>query len=130
MKTSELNGALLDLWVARAEGKCVTVQPGVWGMALINELGRCSISANTWEGARYFEPSTKWAQSGPIIERERIDVETPLFVGGWTATLETRTSYHRFDGPTPLVAAMRAYVASKFGDEVPDDSPVGADRRD
>ena len=36
--------------------------------------------------------STDWAQGGAIIERERI--------------------------PTPLIAALRCYVASKLGDEV------------
>jgi hypothetical protein len=27
------------------------------------------------------------------------------------------------EGPTPLIAAMRAFVASKYGDEVPDEMP-------
>lgn len=62
--------------------------------------------------------STDWSQGGPIIEREWIDVLRDA--GHWTA-LKTRTVDHphlRISGPTPLIAAMRCYVASKLGDEV------------
>jgi Protein of unknown function (DUF2591) len=62
-----------------------------------------------------YSPSTSWAQGGPIIEREKI---TPQFMEGgyWRAWIEVshKVSY----GPTPLIAAMRCYVASKMGDEV------------
>lgn len=38
----------------------------------------------------------------------------------WTAVVETmQTSRRGWIGPTLLVAAMRAYVASKYGDSVP-----------
>jgi hypothetical protein len=33
-------------------------------------------------------------------------------------TNATRTESYTLDGPTPLIAAMRCYVASKLGDEV------------
>jgi hypothetical protein len=64
--------------------------------------------------------STDWAQGGPIIEREKIAVLPDEFSFGW----EARTCH--FDGEdedvskgeTPLIAAMRCYVASKLGDEV------------
>jgi hypothetical protein len=65
-----------------------------------------------------WSPSRIWAQAGPIIEREAINVyATPL---GWDSCRDsdmlnfTKT----FNGPTPLIAAMRCYVASKMGDEV------------
>ena len=63
--------------------------------------------------------STDWAQGGPIIERDALDLSL-VTDGKWRAR-------HRFDlsqpariqhGSTPLIAAMRCYVASKFGDEV------------
>ena len=58
------------------------------------------------------EFSTNWAQGGPIIEREGID----LYQSGlWAAEIDGE---HRQEGPTPLVAAMRCYVASRLGDEV------------
>ena len=56
---------------------------------------------------------TDWAQGGPIIEREKMTLE-------WTG--EDWMAYIRHDeeyfGPTPLIAAMRCFVASKLGDEV------------
>ena len=57
--------------------------------------------------------STNWAQGGPIIERERIEIE-------WTGEDWMGTMRHdeEFFGPTPLIAAMRCYVASQLGDEV------------
>lgn len=69
--------------------------------------------------------SSSWAIAGPIIEREQIDVGCydPYGVG-WRATTQadyTRTPdryYNTMFGSTPLVAAMRCYVAKKMGDEV------------
>lgn len=62
--------------------------------------------------------STNWSQGGPIIEREQIDIQCfPRKSGG----VVWRT-FHA-DGPTPLIAAMRCFVALRLGDEVdvPDD---------
>lgn len=64
--------------------------------------------------------SEDWSQGGPIIEREKIDLVWQA--GGY----EDWTAYpnHGMNdefaqcGPTPLIAAMRAYVASRLGDEV------------
>ena len=67
-------------------------------------------------------PSTNWAQGGPIIERECIEVSC-IHTTGWTPN--TWNARHplrqRANGPTPLIAAMRCYVASKLGEivEVP-----------
>ena len=56
--------------------------------------------------------STDWAHGGPVIEREGIAIY--LYGDGeWQAVLEKE-----YEGPTPLIAAMRCYVASKLGDEV------------
>ncbi len=104
MKTSELTGAALDWAVAKAEGILDRIEleqvNGVWSVA-IPDLG-CS-----------FEPSTCWTQGGPIIEREQIDIQCfPRKSGG----VVWRT-FHA-DGPTPLIAAMRCFVASKLGDEI------------
>jgi hypothetical protein len=67
-----------------------------------------------------YRPSTDWTQGGPIIERERIFVR-PKTVGGWRCWIyDGKGEGIKFDqhGPTPLIAAMRCYVASKLGDEV------------
>ncbi len=64
--------------------------------------------------------STDWERGGPIIERERISLEQseqpnkPFQAYAYLPG-------HEFDGlhgPTPLVAAMRALVRAKLGDEV------------
>jgi hypothetical protein len=62
-----------------------------------------------WADGKCANFSTDWAQGGPIIERELIAIH-----GDWKATLGEGT----YEGPTPLIAAMRCYVASKLGDEV------------
>jgi len=61
-----------------------------------------------------YSPSTDWAQGDPIIERECIALKAyatePVH---WEAG-----TFGSFKGATPLIAAMRCLVASKFGDEV------------
>ena len=58
--------------------------------------------------------STEWEYGGPIIEREGISVCENA--GRWVAG--TSIKGQEYYGPTPLIAAMRCYVASKLGDEV------------
>lgn len=52
-------------------------------------------------------------QGGPIIERERINLWNEGYE--WEAS---RYGEHIVWGKTPLIAAMRCYVASKLGDDV------------
>ncbi|SDX13531.1 Protein of unknown function [Variovorax sp. YR634] len=126
MKTSELTGAQLDYWVAKAEGFEPEV---VWTMpsrqfAWVGESIRGGSASSI--SHRF---SQDWARGGPIMERERIGFTTWLG-DDWCSAVElnAETQYdggvlggqHWQTGCTPLVAAMRAYVASKFGEEVPD----------
>jgi hypothetical protein len=100
MKTSELQGAALDWAVAIAEG---------------DELAAKNIEHP--HHAKFYpkiSPSTDWAIAGPIIERERISIAS--IDPHWQASVAP--DYEGVDGPTPLVAAMRCYVASKLGDTV------------
>jgi len=65
------------------------------------------------EGYSPYEYSTDWAHGGPIIEREIARLED-LGDDGWEAC-----GYgFMATGPTPLIAAMRCYVASKMGDNI------------
>jgi hypothetical protein len=105
MKTNELTGAALDWAVAQCEGTKVLIieQQIVW--------------------PEDYEPSTKWALGGPIIERERMDIECWDFHSmPWKASMwwddENSAADIQMIGPTPLIAAMRCYVASKLGEEV------------
>jgi hypothetical protein len=104
IKTQDLTGAALDWAVARALGK----------------RSRLFISQRTGALAAEHHYSTNWAQGGPLIERGRIsirpDISTPDFRAFVIRTPEGMS--HRYIGPTPLISAMRCFVASKFGDEV------------
>lgn len=68
-----------------------------------------------------YAPSFDWTVAGPIIERERIAVMPRDDGAPWRAVLwlppDASVAVYG-TGPAPLIAAMRAYVASKFGEEV------------
>jgi hypothetical protein len=68
-----------------------------------------------------FEPSIEWAQGGPIIEREGMALNMED-THEWQAAMWWDDEDSKGDilmvGPTPLIAAMRCYVASKLGDTV------------
>lgn len=90
---------------------------------LTREAAQLEADQENFGGLEGFEPSTDWAQGGPIIERRRISVLLNSD-GNWEAGTaweffqSESFAYHRQGGPTPLIAAMRCYVASKWGDEV------------
>jgi hypothetical protein len=113
MKTSELTGAALDWAVAKCEGHNVFIKHAPL-QVMYPPKGKRSFYIYT--------PSTNWAQGGPIIEREGIALEQGQ--GAWDAELEflpdddTHYRYGKAFGPTPLIAAMRCFVASKLGDEI------------
>ncbi len=110
MKTSELTGAALDWAVAKCEGHSFVLGDTEYEIdGRTYQRGGCSIEH------RY---STNWAQGGPIIERENITLRSRHHFGieDWEAEV-MGTGINSF-GPTPLIAAMRCFVASKLGDEV------------
>lgn len=129
-KTAELTGALLDAAVAKAQGLSVTVETIDDGSTVclvdswIEGCERCiGVESGANTTSWLYAPSTSWAQGGPIIERERI--ETSHAVSDWSAMvgytykLGVLKGCESFVlGPTPLIAAMRAYVAAKLGAEV------------
>ena len=98
IKTTELKGTALDWSVAKCEG----IQD--------SEFVRTHMDA--------WPCSTDWSQGGPIIEREGIAVRRShnMEHGSWQAIRDGFRNNH--NGPTPLIAAMRCYVASKLGAEV------------
>ena len=127
MKAHELTGNDLNKAVAKCEGYEIVRMRG-------NEI---TFLDRTDDGAlneRQIGYSTDWAQGGPIIERESIFLvrEKAGHMGRrlWAATLgankavgigEESIKLYRdafVYGPTPLISAMRCYVASKLGDEV------------
>ena len=111
MKTSELQGAALDWAVATLEG-------------VADRLGQPKDSTAAREFAimhpddPYLQYSTRWAQGGPIIEREKIRLDCAWSPGPWKGSCKIDGHTAGVEGATPLIAAMRYYVASKLGDEV------------
>ena len=93
----------LNLLVAKAEG---------YDCALLNKGKTVGINRNNV--VDYFDPADNWGWGGPIVEREEINLETHANVEEW----DKWTAYSRIHGlsktgPTPLVAAMRLFVAIK-----------------
>lgn len=110
MKVSELEGASLDQWVARAEGIEVRYSK-------VEQYWRIIDNGDDMHWA----PHQDWAQAGPIIEREAISLIAPKIGERWEANLgNTVESQVVCDGKTPLEAAMRVYVTARLGAEVND----------
>ena len=115
IKTNELIGPALDWAVAKCE-RLEIYQ--IWKDVINVTIERHFIS---------YTPSTSWVQGGPIVDREvlanglRIGRKT---VGALQFSCYAEYQGHMWEqcrmyyGPTPLIAAMRCYVASKLGNEV------------
>lgn len=129
MDSSDLIGAELDAAVARACSELIAKidDRGVW---VRRPRYDCAFNIDL------YSPSTDWSQGGPIIERERIAIhygyaEVSLFkwdeswmagynltidhwdYGGETGSESSLSLDYQSIVPTPLIAAMRAFVASK-----------------
>lgn len=110
IKTTKLTGAALD-----------------WAVSTIVENSRPFPIWIDGKPQSYAAYSIDWAQGGPIIDREGIEVlcNTSALQAAaykdadpyWFACLKFKRADH-WHGPTPLIAAMRCYVASKLGDTV------------
>jgi len=105
IKTNELIGLALDWAVANCEGYTATIKPTE--VVYVHPNG-------TWHHNGNWRPTTNWAQAGPIIEREEIGV----FKGAGVWLAEHNILEGCFIGTTPLIAAMRCFVALTLGDEV------------
>lgn len=96
VKTSDLTGASLDWAVAKCEGGDM-------------------VNFKHQYAAKCYQYSSDWAQGGPIIEREFIESHTYSENDDGIVTWRANDF---MDGPTPLIAAMRCFVALQLGDEV------------
>lgn len=106
-KTAELEGVLLDAAVALAEG----FDEFWWSESRKDFIYDA--------GPQHHMPlprMTEWQNAGPIIDRERIGLLPPIY--GITDKWATTGFSSYGEGQTALIAAMRAYVASRFGEEV------------
>ena len=113
IRTADLTGAALDLAVAYAED----LEDVTFSVA---KPRYCIFEYKRWE------PSTNWAQGGPILEQQK-NITLDYFPDGghpyggeWLVAIwDANGSLAKEEmGETILIAAMRCYVASKLGDEV------------
>jgi hypothetical protein len=134
MKTKELTGALLDYYVARADGipaeqlEIRRVQRSTDTHCV--RLRAAAPQSKALREAVAVRYSTDWAQGGPLLDKHR-----PDFYWLWELENDPNPycvvpyldgqSQHQpcsgpVDGPSHLVAVCRAVVRAAFGDEVPD----------
>ena len=108
IKTAGLTGPALDWAVHKAKGRDIKLHM-FWEYRTHNNM---------------LHYSTDWSQGGPILESEEIGIRrnAPCSTGReWEAfgSITAKGAGYRWGyGPTPLVAAMRCYVASRLGEEV------------
>lgn len=123
MKVSGLIGEELDAWVARALGmERISVREGRAYRAVDHPI---LLGAFEFHGVLP-EYSKDWAQGGSIIDRERMNFATigtgPVGENGKAPIVAIPEDGRKaMEGPTHLIAAMRAFVASKYGDTVRDE---------
>lgn len=114
IKTSELIGPALDWAVAHVERK---FSNGPWeDFRLIDGQVHLRYCGAVLDAA--YDPSTDWGGGGPIIEREKIAVRFDYEEQEWHATIPSLADWTYAWGKTPLIAAMRCFIASKLGDEI------------
>jgi hypothetical protein len=111
IKTHELIGEALNWAVAVCQGE-----------QLWTGMGACERICPETGTKEIWEPSTNGDQGILIIEREGISIYVNDYtlhgvpIRGWLS--DTKNLGYSESGPTPLIAAMRCYVASKLGEEV------------
>jgi len=129
LQTSELTGVVLDYWTARADGlkaKMLRAGERLNGVALDSDI--CAALTPGFDN--WWQPyHVTWFTLGDLIEREGLAIGPrahPDLIATmtWAAQPYTGKSPQHI-GPTPLVAAARAFVASRFGDTVPDEPRAG-----
>lgn len=125
VKTDELAEEALDWAVAKADGLPVWVEDDFF------RPGRKTVVApsdrHDPDGPRMrFRPSGAWQQGGPLRSKYRV-AAIPERDGSWSAVADTRGTHANgeldslqdwYQGPTELVATMRAIVAFVLGGEV------------
>lgn len=136
MKTCDLERFELSYWVAKAENYTIKDSAHDEGCHTVYDSNGCRVGdlpkANDYKGTVFglYDPVTKWELAGPIIEREKITFwhYSERGIGPWHAQVSLQAEHLKdlgieeecrtVPGPTPLVAAMRAYIQSKYGNEV------------
>ena len=120
MKTAELTGALLNYWVARAEGIPADALEIRMVPRTDNQIVVHTVTSAYAPQARIqvvLNYTDNWQQCGPLIEKHMVSVGFGLDC--WSA--ESAPPYEQ-EGNTPQEAICRSIVRGEFGDDV-EDSP-------
>lgn len=110
MKVSELEGAELDYWTIKAEGG----DPESDDYVFFND----HYFVRSQKDGRQLDCICSWQCFGPIIEREKIELVYAENEDLWLANSCSHSHQLSWTDKNILVAAMRCYVASKFGEEI------------
>ncbi len=132
IKTAELTGAALDWAVGKAVGAELRIMKNYDGTALANHpLTLMKVKKSpVYDGVEidhWWSPSTDWSQGGPLIEKYHITFSS-IWNGSHSRLFATIGFRRTISGENAngtggkefnyLLAACRAIVAAKLGDEV------------
>jgi hypothetical protein len=117
VKVSEATNIQLNWMVAKAQGIEVIYHD--------DGITRCVMRKGArGQYAGRFNPTTDWSQGGPTIERNEIYVRPTGDAAKWESYVWGKDTdglegfVREQQGPTPLIAAMRCFVAYRLGEEV------------
>ena len=122
MLVSNLAGADLALWTARAIKYQVRQESGKWTVYVPAEQCWRSFTEHGWR------PDRDWAVGGPLLYQYTIATAkgmNQMCFPGWHAKVGLATAYDSghgaYFGADPLIAGMRALVDHVYGPNVPDE---------
>ena len=104
MKASELQGTLLDCWVACA----------------LNPAERVFLNQDGYTLRWHYKPKpycTDWAYGGPIVG-SLVNFGYTFMRTDATGPVRSLNAWGAMDGKDLLECALRTYVRMKFGDEI------------
>lgn len=131
-RVADLAGMKLDYWAGKAAKLDVRFDSDM----TIQNRQVLYVHTKPWNGADMpsmdrYSPSQWWAQGGPLLDRHHIETaptydDDGICVTGWVAMMFNNIANPHppivEEGPTLLIAAMRALVASVYGEEVQDEN--------
>lgn len=120
VKVSGLEGMALSYTM------CMIEMPHlVWGKSIGLHHASKQIVVPELPEPKCYSPFMDWDRAGTIIEEECITItaygaasSAPRNPDHWEATLFGKDGTFTYYGHKPLIAAMRAFVASRLGTEV------------
>ena len=119
MRLTELNDGELSLWVARALASEGDMREGIYGFAWLDGDDCCYLALPSYSMRSYreskYDPVNDWQQGRQFVDMMwSVQRNTPASL--WQVNMRVEGS--TYCGATLLHAACRAFVASKFGEDL------------